>query len=469
MILRQCFVFGQWTYYCDDYRLVHEHGDTVQLEPRLGRLLELFCQRPGETLSRDFLIDEIWAPRVVSEESLTVAISQLRRHLREGKGPGYIKTVPGQGYAWKISTQRLHDTATSKPPRSTWRKGITASAAFLVVVVVSIILWPSAKLDHQAGTQLAHYETLNRASLLVASGNDREIDEAIRLYRDILSEEPNAQAYYGMAKAKLTRISPHEIPIHADELISLIERALAEDAQLPEAEWLLGMIYFYGRWDFATAKELLVGEFNRDNRSPRFLLQFSEVMLALGESTWVERAIRELRRHHPEYYAAPMLAWLHLLLGDTERAQLEISRILAVEPASAEILVSAQHVAYQAGHDDLAWQYLAELLQFAKVAEDIQMELQQHYEKGGLPSVHEALMQNPLTPELGHYRPPMATARHAIVAGHNDLAIAAIRQAIAERQWEVLWLLVDPHYEPLYVHPEFIDVATHFQQLTGQN
>lgn len=461
------FQFDEWTYRVDDFVLIHSSGESIQLEPRLGRLLEMFCSNPGQVLSRDHIIAELWAPRIVSDESLTVAISQLRRYLRQTDSTRFIKTVPGRGYVWQSDTKTA--TAPTAPRRTRkmipWGIGIMACA--MVVVLGAVLLWLKPDMPNASTTAPTFIEQLNHAAELVANKSD--IDEAIRLYRDVLAEGPNATAYYGLAQAKLARISPHEIPLHADELTGLLERALEEDPALPEAEWLLGMIHFYGHWDFTKAKTMLVAEFNRDNRSPRFLQQFSEVMLALGEAAWVERAIHELRGHHPEFYAAPTLAWLHLLLGDPDSARQEIDRILAVEPASYNLHVSAQHVAYQAGDMNMAWLHLDALLELAQVSQASRAQLQQAFSNGGIKAVHSRLMDDLVSSDLGHYRPPIANARHAVVAGEHERAIRYIEQAIEQRQWEALWLLVDPHYAPLYEHPEFIAVANKFRSITGTN
>ncbi|MGM0429726.1 MAG: winged helix-turn-helix domain-containing protein [Pseudomonadota bacterium] len=462
-----CFQFDEWLYRVDDFVLIHSNGESIQLEPRLGRLLEMFCLNPGQVLSRDHIIAELWSPRIVSDESLTVAISQLRRYLRQTDTVRFIKTVSGRGYVWQPETKTVTAPASMNRTRKMTRWTIGILGCTVAVVLGAVMLWSETSTPNAPTTELAFNEQLNHAAELVTNKSD--IDKAIRLYRDVLATGPNATAYLGLAQAKLARISPHEIPLHANELTGLLERALEEDPALPEAEWLLGMVYFYGHWDFAKAKNMLMAEFNRGNRSPRFLQQFSEVMLALGEADGVERAIHELRRHHPEFYAAPTLAWLHLLLDDPDAARQEIDRILAVEPASYNLHVSAQHVAYQAGDMNMVWFHLDALLELAQVNEASRMQLKQDFGTDGIKAVHRSLMDNLVSSELGHYRPPVANARHAVVAGDHERAITYIDQAIEQRQWEALWLLADPHYAPLYEHPDFIAVANKFRRITGAN
>ncbi|MDX1626016.1 MAG: winged helix-turn-helix domain-containing protein, partial [Wenzhouxiangellaceae bacterium] len=51
------------------------------LEQKVADLLHAFCRRPGQVLTKTWLLEEIWPGRVVNEDSLSVAVSKLRRAL----------------------------------------------------------------------------------------------------------------------------------------------------------------------------------------------------------------------------------------------------------------------------------------------------------------------------------------------------------------------------------------------------
>ena len=457
------YKFGQWQYVPSDSQLINSHGERVTIEPRLGRLIEIFCTHPGEKLSRDFLLREVWAPRVVSEESLTVAISQLRKQLDPENSAAYIRTIPGHGYLWKPTTEKV-DVSKQKTRYSTSLVAGMALAVIAVAVTLMLLLIPDGPVEHHASANTVFEEKLRRANELVANGGDN--DEAIRLYRSVLKDAPNADAYLGLTRAKLARISRHDIPAHSEELIQLMKRALEENPDVNEGEWLLGMLYFYGDWNFPEAKRLLLNEYNRGNRTPRFLLEFSEVMLALGESELVGSAIRSLRENHPEFYSAPMLAWLHLMQDQHQKAAREIERILAAEPDSYNLHVSAQNTAYLNGDYGKAWYHLKALIDDADIPQQQKNRLEAVYQEQGLVGVHAELMKKPLSERLGHYRSPVSNARHAIVAGYYDDAIRFLSEAIKNREWEVLWLLADPHYDPLQAHPGYTALVAEFKRLT---
>lgn len=81
-----------------------DSGEIRTLEPRLMRLLGLLAAAPGQVLGRDALIDELWPRVVVNENSLTRAVSELRRKLEVSSNAApLIDTIPKTGY--RLSAQ----------------------------------------------------------------------------------------------------------------------------------------------------------------------------------------------------------------------------------------------------------------------------------------------------------------------------------------------------------------------------
>lgn len=84
------FDFGKMEFSAD--------GRQVELSKTEQKLLRIFVQNIGITLSRDALIDRVWSDgaEFVEENALSVAVRRLREKL-----PGApIKTVYGIGYTW---------------------------------------------------------------------------------------------------------------------------------------------------------------------------------------------------------------------------------------------------------------------------------------------------------------------------------------------------------------------------------
>jgi DNA-binding winged helix-turn-helix (wHTH) protein len=70
-----------------------------KLEPLIMDVLTFLAARPGETVLRDELLSEVWYGHDASDESLTRAISLLRKTLKIlDPETAYIETIPKRGY-----------------------------------------------------------------------------------------------------------------------------------------------------------------------------------------------------------------------------------------------------------------------------------------------------------------------------------------------------------------------------------
>ncbi len=90
---------GTWVFDPASKTLCRIGEDPIRLEDKVSALLELLHARVGEVVSRDEIVTAVWDGRAVSEQTVPVAISKLRKALAspEGAKP-YIETVPKRGY-----------------------------------------------------------------------------------------------------------------------------------------------------------------------------------------------------------------------------------------------------------------------------------------------------------------------------------------------------------------------------------
>jgi DNA-binding winged helix-turn-helix (wHTH) protein len=81
--------------------LVTLDGEDLILQPKVLELLIILCAANGKTLSKQELVDTLWANTVVGPDSLANSMTRLRKILKDDpKSPLFIKTVQRKGYLW---------------------------------------------------------------------------------------------------------------------------------------------------------------------------------------------------------------------------------------------------------------------------------------------------------------------------------------------------------------------------------
>jgi len=164
--LQQAFSIGSWRVDPELNQLTEianqQHQQT--LEPRLMHLLCYLAANPGRVLTREQLTDELWPRVIVNENSLTRAVSALRKNLASPglPGTGYLQTIPKRGYRLICPPQLAADVdekrklAADFPPAplatvstlsSNWRRPLQLAAFLLLVASTVKINHPADKPD----------------------------------------------------------------------------------------------------------------------------------------------------------------------------------------------------------------------------------------------------------------------------------------------------------------------------------
>lgn len=100
-----------------EHHLFRRDGVEVALEPQVFDLLALFAARPGELLSRDQIIAEIWGGRIVSDAAVASRINAVRRAIGDdGQRQDMLKTVPRRGFRF---VAKVFDAARPEPCSTT--------------------------------------------------------------------------------------------------------------------------------------------------------------------------------------------------------------------------------------------------------------------------------------------------------------------------------------------------------------
>jgi transcriptional activator of cad operon len=112
--------------------------ERVRLEARTMRLLLCLAESPGEVVSIDTLLSEVWSGVVVTPDSVYQAVAALRRLLGDdAKQPAYIVTVPRLGYRLVAPVESQVDaTPTPRPARASSKMYAALAVGILLIAGV---------------------------------------------------------------------------------------------------------------------------------------------------------------------------------------------------------------------------------------------------------------------------------------------------------------------------------------------
>jgi DNA-binding winged helix-turn-helix (wHTH) protein/tetratricopeptide (TPR) repeat protein len=122
-------------------------GERLALTPKAIQILTLLVEAQGRPVTKDELLQSVWANANVEEGTLTSHISILRKALGEGE---YIETIPKRGYRFIGRVVVVTDAAesgtpvkTASPGRGRWK--IVAAVVVAAALVAGGLLWRSRK------------------------------------------------------------------------------------------------------------------------------------------------------------------------------------------------------------------------------------------------------------------------------------------------------------------------------------
>lgn len=144
MTAAEDFRLGDWLIQPSLNRL-SRGGESVSLQPRFMDLLAYLAQRAGKVVSKEEILDAVWAKEFVAEGTLTHAVAVIRQALGdEVRNPRFIETIPTRGYRLiapvtpvadeppALAVQTAGEPVSFRPGRAGW----AVAAALLVLVCV---------------------------------------------------------------------------------------------------------------------------------------------------------------------------------------------------------------------------------------------------------------------------------------------------------------------------------------------
>lgn len=117
-MLGEIWKIGDWSVFPAENTLRRD-GSEVKVPPRLMDALIFFARHPDHVISRTELVAHLWNRSVVTDQTVTQNIFELRKALRDGRGrqeaPEYIATVPKRSYQLVVEAELLRTAQTEEP------------------------------------------------------------------------------------------------------------------------------------------------------------------------------------------------------------------------------------------------------------------------------------------------------------------------------------------------------------------
>jgi len=168
------FRVGPWDFSPRLKELKAEGGEKVKLEDKIALVLETLCKHDGAPVSKEELISAVWEGREVSEQTVPVAISKLRKTLGDNTAdPAIIETVPRKGYRLMVPpTEAVMVEALGKGGMTS---GLTRFALALSLLAIIFVGWAAYHNDDAtiSGSALAAKPGIILAINDVRTGGDK--------------------------------------------------------------------------------------------------------------------------------------------------------------------------------------------------------------------------------------------------------------------------------------------------------
>lgn len=128
------------------------NGELVsRLDPRLVSLLKLLVDHRGELVSKEVILETVWAETTVAKDTVAVAIYELRKAFGDdARQPRYLETVPKRGYRLIAKVEALEPAdpleSQERPHRPvrfvSWPRLALLAAVCLLATAAALRYWP---------------------------------------------------------------------------------------------------------------------------------------------------------------------------------------------------------------------------------------------------------------------------------------------------------------------------------------
>jgi len=411
-------------------RELRKFGLRVRLQQKPFQILERLIETPGEFVTREELAGVLWHDlHVLFDRSLNTAVNALRRALGDpGRNPRFIETRAGLGYRFIAQVEQVRTEQVTKPAGS---RG--SSEAYR---------------DYLKGRYFSNRLT------------EEDLRKSVAYFESALARDPDyALAYAGLADT-YTLFAFHGI-LPAQQSFAnarkFAEAALRLNDELAEAHISMAGVKRSNGWDWNGAEASHRRALKLNGNDSRAHCHYADHLSTLGRS---EEALREIGTAQDLDPLSLVInlesAWILYIARDFQGAAEQSRKTLAMEPRFAPAQNTLGLAYQQLGMIEEAIVELNNALTCSGNHPAAQAALAHALATAGRRREAEDALG--LIKRMSRYVSPYWLSLVHIALEDWDEAFASLHKAHQERDAWLVWLKVEPRFDPLRADTRFDDL-----------
>lgn len=417
-------------------RELRKFGLRVRLQQKPFQILERLLRTPGECVAREELARLLWPDlHVLFDRSLNTAVNALRRALGDsGRNPRFIETRAGLGYVFIAPVEQV-----AKPAAAPRVRAAQTNPA------------------HRGNVEA--YQEYLKGRYFASKMTGGDIRKSIAYFESALTHDANfALAYAGLADTWSLAAFDGLLP--SQECFSRAgewaEAALRIDDLLSEAHTSLAVVRQFRDWDWAGAASSHQRALKLDPSGAAAHRHYAQYLSSMGR---IEDALKEItvaQELDPLSLVINMeVARILFISRDFSGAAEQSWKTLAIEPR----FVPAQNTL------GLAYEQLGMIEEAIVELDNARVCSENHPAAvaalargfaiaGRLREAEESMADLKRMSRTRHISPYWFSMVYAGL-GEFDLALESLEQAYQEHDAWLVWLKIEPRFDPLRRYAQF--------------
>lgn len=178
---------GDFVFSVESGELLDGSGHPVHLRHQSSEVLAYLVDRMGETISKDDLIESVWAKTAVTDDSLSQCISDIRRTLNDADHT-IVQTLPKKGYRLVPTSHSSVEVQPKARSRKVARIGRMRLAVFSLIAFVVLALGAIWWLGREQQASSEELPLPSKPSIAVLAFEDLSVGSDANYLSDAIAE-----------------------------------------------------------------------------------------------------------------------------------------------------------------------------------------------------------------------------------------------------------------------------------------